>query len=1084
MFNEDNIRNARIAYKFDTPHDLLKKTDLSEDERATLLKEYRTRGMALALKGDRGIIDSHARREGNFGQFFTPQSVTKIMAQAVGICNHPAWGDKWEEPTNEGSIVDLSGCGNGRMFEFAPKSWHKSGIEIDPLAARAARLIYPEAEIIEADLISLNPPPIPKYYSNWERPYTVAMINPPFSIQLRSQARLDLIDAKWGIWGQATSIASHWAALEMAIRMAYTVVAVLPTTALEGENEKAFNKIREKTNYVMRLDLPTNTFKSEGTEWPCSVIILTSDHISRKTYEPETWEEAESCIAGWVENNIKEYQSYRASHRVPAMFAFNRQHCGKPELSSFIKTTTEITKSRKMPQGNETDLPTIRMCVSGRSNKIILKPNNAYAMMALEVTRLYEGWISSPGFKPQSRLNWACDLTRNAGSATAKINEVAHALTKYVDLNVTIDEQLMNYAAKADRKTTIELTPHSQWIKKGDEWEKRDVDDIDIEDHPAKDAIASRHGTNTKLANMLKEGLTIKKWDRRIQKHVEHTYPPLTLYDFTVNDIVRTLGRKSVIYSAKQGLGKTRYSVGTLLASGATRGLWILESRLVEEFKRELSKIGMLQHFKLIEKKKDLKDLRLINVITYSRLWKSVSHRSKDEDKPWGPAGSFAAILAKRRMTIIIDEAHKIKSATSKQAIAARYLCQKAKRVILMTGTAIQSYPRNILGLIAAGWGDGSSMNPYGYRRPVEGLYSPEGPGRDREALIKGVTNFVDKFCDVMWYTPQFAQTASTGQKSREIPRLRNPPLWNSFVHPKIIRRVPAEPEVRASGFKTPEAKPIYIPVDPKKDHFAYYHLVLAKFAEIWEELLNKNETVSNIAHILPMLNALRFASTAPFVKHEWNALYPTLKEGYHEPTALIEKALTLINGWVENGDKVVVGAHTPAALKYLADMLSEINKYIPDAEPINPQLALDSNIASRNKAINAARDTDLFPVLLISVGMGKEGLNLPEFSRLLTLDLGWVPGDLDQFRHRILRPGQSSDVEIVHLYHQGMIDSYMRQLNEAKMDGISQAIDGQISTFDYDEWADYKTFTLRMLEQEGYAFASEALAKMQDQIH
>jgi len=40
---------------------------------------------------------------------------------------------------------------------------------------------------------------------------------------------------------------------------------------------------------------------------------------------------------------------------------------------------------------------------------------------------------------------------------------------------------------------------------------------------------------------------------------------------------------------------------------------------------------------------------------------------------------------------------------------------------------------------------------------------------------------------------------------------------------------------------------------------------------------------------------------------------------------------------------------------------------------------------------------------VLISVGMGKEGLNLPEFSKLLTLDIGWVPADLDQFRHRYL---------------------------------------------------------------------------------
>jgi hypothetical protein len=715
----------------------------------------------------------------------------------------------------------------------------------------------------------------------------------------------------------------------------------------------------------------------------------------------------------------------------------------------------------------------------------MLKPNNITARLAIEEARLWHGWMGSDGFSPQNRLDWACDLVRNAGSTSAKVAEIVDALESIQGIKVIVDEQLLTHCRRQDKRALIELNNHSQWIKKGDDWEKRNEDDIDSTDHPSWEVMADRHDRHSIHAKSIPHGLSIKKWDKKTQQHVTVQYPKVPIYDFSVTDIIRTLGRRSVIYSAKQGLGKTRYSIGCVLASGASKALWVLESRLVNEFRRELRKIGLLEHFHQIESASDLKRLKLFNVITYSRLWKAVNGR-EIANKDWGPGKSFAAALAKRRMTVIIDEAHKIKSATSKQGIAARYLCNRAKRVILMTGTAIQSYPRNILGLVNAGWGDGSSYNPYGYRRPVEGGYDVPGKSwKTRGLLMKGVNQFVDEFVDVIWYTSQFAQTGSDGMKSREIPRIKNPDLWKSFVHPKLIRRVPNEPDVRASGVTTPEAKPRFESVEPDKSHFAYYKLVLDQFAAIWQERLKKEKEGANIensiACILPELDALRFASTSPVIEHRWAEDNPLLKDGYKEPTAVMLKALELINEWVSGGDRVIVGAEKPSALQWLADLLACLPTYIPDSEPIEAVLALDSDIQKRNAAIDHARDDSNCPVLLISVGKGKEGLNLPEFSKLLTLDFGWVPGDLDQFRHRILRPGQTGDVEIVHLFHEGMIDSYMKQLCDAKSDAIAEVIDGQESSFDYSQWRDYRTFALDMLAKEGYQFAAEALSKINE---
>ena len=73
------------------------------------------------------------------------------------------------------------------------------------------------------------------------------------------------------------------------------------------------------------------------------------------------------------------------------------------------------------------------------------------------------------------------------------------------------------------------------------------------------------------------------------------------------------------------------------------------------------------------------------------------------------------------------------------------------------------------------------------------------------------------------------------------------------------------------SGLMTPEARPQYISIPPSEEHFAYYDLVMERFAQIWKERLKRElETghVENSAYILPELDALAFASTVPIHDH------------------------------------------------------------------------------------------------------------------------------------------------------------------------------------------------------------------------
>lgn len=1064
------------------PHALLDRECLTESERAELLEGYVTRGRAFKLDDDRGLIDSHRRREGNLAQFFTPTKVARIMAQAVGLIHHPGWdeqGASWLEP-QKGSIVDFAGCGNGRLLQFAPSGWTRHGADVDPLACRAAKLIYPDAEVIEGSLLEFR-------NSSKGQQFTLAMVNPPFSITLNAKKPLPLNCAQWGVRGQNTSVQSHVAAVEIACRMASVVVAILPTSALVGDEGRSLARVlrgdrREGlASLKLRLDLPLDAFKSEGTEWPTSIAVFGGFQGSSQTYSASDWDEVDTCLTEWISTQ----QALRCAGWDPSVIGELRKSGKTPALAAWRVAEEEAQPRILKVASVECDLPKVRLALGGRAHRVMMKPNGLIAALAVEEARLWEGWITENGFDPQNSLDWACDLVRNAGDAEESIWRTVRAL-KWTGVHVDVDAQLLTHARRADKRAAAELTSFSQWIRRGDEWIERGRD-TSGKNHPAHGLIMGRHRLYNQRAQQIPEGLTLKSWDKTVQGHVERRYPAFPMYAFSRKDVGRSLSKRGVIYSAKQGLGKTRFSIGAVLASGVDSAVWVLESRLINEFKRELKRIGLLEYFHQIEKKEDLKNLKLINVISLSRIWRPVSGEADRREvisKTWGPGKSFAAALAKRRITTIVDEAHKIKGATSKQGVAVRLLCHRARRVILMTGTAIASYPRNILGLVNAGWGDGSSMNPYGYRRLVEGGYWVDSgrSSRRRGDLMRGVSRFVDENVDLIWFTPAFDQTASTGMKSREIPRLKDVGKWTSFVQSKIIRRVPGEPEVRESGLKTPEAKPQFVPVAPSEKHFAFYKLILDRFADIWRDRIARERdggaSENNAAHILPELDALRFGSTVPIREHRWAKEFPELRYMSKEPTALMRAALERIAKWVEEGGKVVVGAEKPDALKWLADLLADLPTYIPDSEPIPCVIALDSDIKKRNAAIDRARDEGEAPVLLLTVGMGKEGLNLPEFDKLLTLDLGWIPADLDQYRHRILRPDQAGDPEIVHLYHEGMIDSYMRQLCDAKSDAIAQAIDGQGSEFDYSNWKDFRTFALEMLEKEGYAFAAEVMRK------
>jgi len=966
--------------------------------------------------------------------------------------------------------------------------------------ADEVRAAYPGAQVIQggvADLIALSG------NSAAEREGIgghegLIVLNPEQSnpaIHLPGNGRINYPCARWGAGGDATSIPSLQAMLSFAINRSAITLAVVPTSFMEQDLKSFLNRVPDLLNIgILRVDLAG--VPALGLTQPTSLVAFNPHqlHVALKATPQApavTLAEARVQVQKAMADLFDSSCGWRG-----ADFPQTLAHNATRSVSVLKAPAKASTRKAGSPQP---DAPMVRLALAGRAHRILLLPVGAtederlLSRLAVAEAALQVGFTSSIGFAPQSRLTWTCDLPRAAGHASDSLVEVQRML-ETCGLRVSVDDQLIRHLRKADRRAHGENIPFPQWVQNqdGSGWT---VNNGNNEHAPETQAgmayLKARDAVFGRRCWSAQGGIKVKCWDGQAKAHVETEWPGFPVYPFAQMDASRVLARRSVIYSAKQGLGKTRFSILAFLSSGMKRGLWILKSRLVNEFKRELSRVGLQDEFHLIENPDDVKNLKRINVITYNRLWNHVGiPKTRTE---FGPGGTYAWALAKYRLTCFFDEAHTMASPDSKQGIAARYLAQRAKRVILLTGTAIQSYPRNILGLLSAGWGDGTAANPYGasLRRPLLGGYKVVEPSkrhkiRFRGALVAGSTRFSDDFVDVIQYTPTTADEdgslVTQGSRTREIPRIKDQGLWRSFLAPKLLRRVPGEPEVRASGFLPPEAKPQWVPVAPTPEHFAFYHQVLTSFAHVWEKRIKEERVLgktssSASACILPELDALRYASTVPVIPHRLAPTSPEMAYPTNKPTALMLEAAARICRWVEEGNRVLVGAEKPAALQWLSVILANADKWL-DAEPVECIMALDSDISRRNKAIDHARDHSDVPVLMISVGMGKEGLNLPEFSKLITVDLGWTPGDLDQYRHRILRPGQTGDVEIVHLYHQGMIDSYMHQLTSAKADGIAEAVDSTTSTFDFSQWKDYRTFCLEMLANEGYRFAIDALAE------
>ncbi len=1003
IYSEDRPELHRLQdITFDikgNPNELLwrRVIETSTDDMFTVrdfaLHNYKTLGQTVKIEGDRGLADMARRREANYAQFFTPSEIVRFVAAVLGL-----------DKTDKKPIVVDNSCGIGKMFQFLSPSCLKTGIEIEEQAYHMAARLWPDAKIVQDSLIN---------HTDLHGDYF--LINPPFSMQLE-QKNIPLENAGWGDLGPSSSIQSHIAALEIAIKNADKyVAAVLPMGYFTNENTYTFEKwVNQNAELVLRVDMPVEVWKDAGTAWPCSIVIYRTRfrHYNRKEALVRTITklgDLNTVIEEWKRTEL--YNDALDHLRTTDEFPVHvRPGVRKQKQIEFRKPTLPLPSDGAIG---------VKVALAPDSSGLVIKPSNLLEALKIQQYKDGMGRQWNDGLKDYTK---ECDVRLRRKYILSNPNPISGIVDELASANIKVsaDPQVYKWLAKKRRWMERQLTPFEQYIKKDGSW-------VCLNEH---NGIRSMYPDHYKMRVKQLEKLGIDQW----------------LWGFQKDDVSRMSLKNANLLADQMGLGKSRQIIALALLYGCRHNLIIVEPKLKDEFVKEFRELNITD-YQIIESEKDLKHLKKFNLIAYNKLWKPLNEHTKK---------TFAKAMRRRFQFIAVDEAHKIKAKDSEQAQAVRML--KARYKLLSTGTPIANYPRNIFSLLVFGWGDGTELNHYGYYNPIEQV-NERGYA---SGYTTGTRQFKEDFITIEWVTPQFEQTLDKGMKAREMPVIKDKAKWWAMMSPKIIRRQRDEPEV--APFITipkPTISTELIKMSP--DHVKHYKHWLDEFAAWFKEQLrlekedpdgHKIDQMIVLAH----LTQLQFASTIPQSKK-------TNNEHIQWPGGVTTKqrrTLDLIEEALSNQEKVIVFSERPDFQKYMQQELRSRN--------IKSNVFIGSQgIKSRNVVLNDFKNNGT-NVLLATTTCGETGLNIPQANVVIIADTSWTPSKQIQAYSRILRPQQTRKPRIYLLRAKGTIDEYMQQLMDAKSEAIDEGIDYQdAAEFDPAKWLSYRDFTIKMLKEEGY---------------
>lgn len=996
-----------------------------------------------------GLHQMAARRAAHQGQYFTPRPAADLVWTVLGAA-------LTAEPGRKVHILD-NACGNGGLFAPADPEQHALyGADVDRAAvdalAAAALAAGFSAEFIAAGMEHVR-----------AKDFDVALINPPFSLQLSSPHLRPFACTTWGKHGPNTSALSQDYALDQALEAARIVGAILPKSSASA----LCNARRDRLAAL--LALPAGSFEEEGTSVEVCLAVFAADH---QPHAPVTGR-LDTCSVATLAAALSPRLAYERRDR-PTF-----RHLGvidRPTIEG------DVTGSRH-----------VRLTRCGRRISLHFR-------CALHRARVMNAVLRHPVVRPDNdhryppaRWSGASALSKRLYSGQGQLDIEVHlaqadpvasleafaASLRAEGSEVDLDPQLLGYLRRRVRRQRYEMTPPRRFAigALGDtvsataltthladplDWTSARVvagETLQLTREAVQGAPAQFVGTTAKgkayavAEHKLTELFAVSRqagFDllhagraaafperaRQIRARARALgLDSLLSWGYQIADLVEHAMSRGDICCWDVGLGKSRIAIALALINGGRHNLIVTEPHLVPELSRELAAFDAIEGaWQVINAPEQVSDLKRINVISSARL-RMICDTARRR--------TYAQCLGGRINTAVVDEAHSLKSMDSQRTQGVWAL--RAKRRYALTATLLDNYPRDALEVVRWVAGDGTVRNPYGRFTP----YLEPRLIRSMDYAERGVDRFSDNFIVMEWVTNQFAEQLEQGAK-RAIPKLASPTEFRSWLAPLMTRRVAVEPEV-SPYIRVPTFTERTLEVEWDADHLDYYLSTAEDFRSWWMNQRRGDGRAVSLVALLARINAVSVALNTPFRGIGGQAPFPGL-------TSKHRAALDLLEQWAGEGEQALLFAKSPDLLELMARHLKQRGI---ESVLYHGQIP----IARRTRDLDERFRTGKAPVALISTQAGRTGLNIPQAAKVLRLTRDWSATVETQCAGRVLRPQQKRHVEIVNLELEGSLDAYQAQMVEFKRDAALVGIDEHDSATDAAEFEHLDTILGRFVE-------------------
>lgn len=694
------------------------------------------------------------------------------------------------------------------------------------------------------------------------------------------------------------------------------------------------------------------------------------------------------------------------------------------------------TPNFEVLDGAPSQLPTVSVHVNnGAALKI--KPDDDLAALQLEVVRREFGRIPNISTKKKEDL---FDLRMRRSNLAREPMDYVAMVDHFAAVGVRVEEShnvqpWLN--GVVERYATKVTPPYEQCINTDDdEWTW----------------INQKQGIRSVSSQAYEE------WCKRIDDRLSWPF-----WEFSRDDLARALTKGKALYAAYKGLGKTRFAISFIQARGGKRNIILLERRLFNEFIDEARAIGYpVDEIHQILSAEDARprNLKTINLISYSMVWRDAGHGVRKQAKGRRPKKSIAHILRKVRFnTMIIDEVHKLSSgSTTKQGEYSMLLRSKCK--VGMTGTPISNYPKDIVAVLVQIFGEATEWADVSLTKPIEDI--------DGGQAMYGKKYFARRFVTYAEVTEKYEGGKT---KRREMPVIKPESLdeFRVMMSKIMIRRHRHEPDV-ASQIHVPRPDRSELNFNIDESHAEFYLWWLNSFYDWFREQLDRErlgeQSVDNVL-LLRQLGKLQFAANIPQASEVHIPGEISWSGGL---TAKQSGAIDKLQELVGMGEKVILFSVRPKVLELFEDKLDDIGI---DARIFHGGIQLEDRLDN----LAAFKNDPAFPVLLATYGTANTGYNIPQADSIISFDWDWIPATMDQAESRILRSAwltpereaKGQKPKIFRSKLMGTIDEYMEQLVVMKSKGTSEAIDYQDVEVNPEDFMSWKDFTIRMLRNLGF---------------